>query len=69
MSLITDIKIMTGIGNVTIEQRRAFCERRGEHAMKLLPDTRSNGTRDWKCTICAYVDTAPAGFAPNKDAR
>ncbi|KVS56881.1 hypothetical protein DF022_35395 [Burkholderia cepacia] len=66
--MITDIKIMTGVGNVTIEQRRSFCKRRRKHAMELLPDMRSNGTRDWRCTICDYVDTALEGFPPNKDA-
>ena len=67
MKILTDIKIWTGIGETTIEQRRAFCRRRGKHQMVLQDDRRSNGTRDWKCTICEDTTTAPEGFLPNMD--
>lgn len=68
MSILSDIKIMTGIGATTPEQKRAYCKRRGKHRMELENDTRSNGTRDWKCTICGETTTATEGFPPNTDA-
>ncbi|EKS9798946.1 hypothetical protein QDD76_004939 [Burkholderia cepacia] len=65
MSLISDIKVVTGIGRTTIEEKRAFCKERGKHTLEIQDDTRSDGTREWKCKYCGETRSAAEGFTPN----
>lgn len=68
-NLLTFIKVWSGIGTTTPAQKLAFCRSRGKHKMKLLDDTRSDGTRDWECKYCDARSSAAEGFGPNEDCR